>query len=187
MASKYMISFMSIALETATSQTSLPFATVRKKPVVAKKASSPSSLSEAGRRAPPGRVQPNRSVGRREKRLASARNGKLNPKRRERRRSRKHQHRDAEQAEEEEIPDNRLRPDAGRAGNSDAMMEVTCVCMTSPHERDHADHRENEHRDEYRSNHGVFYTLPASRSTGHGRGKRDRFIFASTDLLPFIV
>src|SRR3989338_8492878 len=98
MASKYMISFMSIALKTATSQTSLPFATVRKKPVVAKKASSPSSLSEAGRRAPPGRVQPNRSGGRREKRLASARNGKLNPKRMERRHSRKHQHRDAEQA-----------------------------------------------------------------------------------------
>ena len=80
------------------------------------------------------------TVGKKEKRLASARNGELNLKRRERRHGRKYQYRDAEQAEEEKIPDNRLRPNAGSAGSSDAMMEVAGGDVISPHERDHADH-----------------------------------------------
>ena len=77
----------------------------------------------------------------------------MNPKRRERRDSRKHQHRDAEQAEEEVIPDHRLGPDAGRAGNSSAMMEMSRGDVISPHERNHADHRQNKQSDKNQSRH----------------------------------
>jgi len=90
----------------------------------------------------------NKVLGRMEKKLASARNGNLHPKRRERRHGRKPQHREAEQTQEEEIPGNRLRPHAGGAGSSDAMMEVPGSDVISPHERNHAGHRENEQPDE---------------------------------------
>jgi len=87
-------------------------------------------------------------LGKKEKRLAGARDGKLDPKRKQRRHSREYQYRDAEQAEKEELPGNRLRPNAGSAGSSDAMMEVPRGDVLSPHERDHADHREDEQPDD---------------------------------------
>jgi hypothetical protein len=118
----------------------LPFATVQKSFPVAKRATV--LLPARNERAcpVPDVFSQTRVLGRTEKRLASAGNGELNLKRRERRHSRKYQHRDAEQAEEEKIPDNRLRPDAGSAGSSDAMMEMPGGDVISPHERDHADH-----------------------------------------------